>query len=185
MYDTISDLISDTPPDRPHNQAISAMISRLEALEQTSRQMHKADLQAEVRQALKETVGYLQSLSHENDGDGVTGSGVGLRSDEIKMLRTFVAEHIREHISPSNLANVVGMGRNKFGRLFYQSFGMTPMRYLQNIRISQAKRLLVWTEMPMEEIAERCGFLSLPKFNRIFSENVGISPRRWRICIRI
>ena len=59
-------------------------------------------------------------------------------------------------------------------------FGLSFPRYLNTIRITEAKRLLKETDLKISEIAFRIGFNSIPHFNRVFKDNEKISPKDFR-----
>ncbi|QCT01534.1 two component transcriptional regulator, AraC family [Paenibacillus algicola] len=78
-----------------------------------------------------------------------------------------MAEH--SHLSPSH-----------FGVLFKRQTGMSPVNYVNHIRIEQAKKLLKDTDKKIYEIAEAVGFANLPYFTRLFKQTVGYSPKEFR-----
>ena len=59
-------------------------------------------------------------------------------------------------------------------------FGLSFPQYLNAIRLAEAGRLLKETDMMIAEIALRVGFNSIPHFNRVFKDNMKISPRDFR-----
>ena len=69
-------------------------------------------------------------------------------------------------------------------RLFRRQVGMTPVAYLQQRRIIEARHLLRRTGHPISEIALQCGFLSTQHFHRIFRRTTGCTPRAYRHAYR-
>jgi AraC-like DNA-binding protein len=63
---------------------------------------------------------------------------------------------------------------------FRQSYGMSVMQYVLQKRIELAKRMLLESELPVYEIAVRCGFSDAEYFSRCFKEEAGESPALWR-----
>ena len=63
---------------------------------------------------------------------------------------------------------------------FRKEYGKTIIAMLNEIRLSHAKKLLVQTDLSLEEIAERCGFSERRYFTRCFGRDVGYSPSQWR-----
>ena len=57
---------------------------------------------------------------------------------------------------------------------------MSISKYINNIRIDNAKNLLTNTEKPIIEICYECGYESLRTFNRVFLQTVNTSPRQYR-----
>ena len=109
----------------------------------------------------------------------------GLTADQINALTQYISINIERRITPADLALLIGVGRNTFGRRFHQSFGMTPMRFLKDARTIMARRLFVETNTPLNDFARQCGFTYSSHLNRVFSAAYGMSPRRWRLCLRI
>ncbi|WP_320171856.1 AraC family transcriptional regulator [Maridesulfovibrio sp.] len=78
------------------------------------------------------------------------------------------------------LAVLAGMSRAGFADKFSKVVGIPPIEYLTNWRLMRARTLLSDTGLGTEEIAERCGYKSLPSFSRRFKKQFGISPGAFR-----
>lgn len=70
--------------------------------------------------------------------------------------------------------------RRHFNRMFSQLLKRTPLEYLQKIRISQAKYLLIHSDSTVEEICHQVGYDDLKSFRIIFIRNTGILPLEYR-----
>ena len=74
---------------------------------------------------------------------------------------------------------------NKFylTRVFKEQFGLSVTSYLVQLRLTQAKRLLRFTDWSMEAVAAECGLHDANYFARLFKKIEGITPgeyrRRW------
>jgi AraC-like DNA-binding protein len=77
-------------------------------------------------------------------------------------------------------AREAAMSRFHFARFFKQQTGQTFHAYLTEIRLSYAKQILLQSNLPVVEIAVRCGFASLPTFYRIFKADRGCNPAVFR-----
>ena len=64
--------------------------------------------------------------------------------------------------------------------LFKKTTGITPAKYILNLRIEESVSLLTSTELSLEEIAERTGFGSSTYMNRIFKQKLGCTPGKFR-----
>ncbi|MNY74541.1 HTH-type transcriptional activator RhaR [compost metagenome] len=64
--------------------------------------------------------------------------------------------------------------------VFRKKTGLTPVVYLQNIRIEQAKRLLLHSKLNVEEIAFQTGFADDAYFIKVFKRMVGQTPSSFR-----
>lgn len=67
-----------------------------------------------------------------------------------------------------------------FARAFRGTFGRAPYRYLTDLRITEAKRQMMETDLPLTTIAMMCGFTDQSHFTRVFRRLVGTSPGLWR-----
>lgn len=92
--------------------------------------------------------------------------------------------HIHTHycdteLSIPSLARLCAISETYFRKMFEQSFDMTPLQYINSLRIDHAVDLLTTNEMSIEEIAQRCGFNDAKYFSTVFKKYKGISPRRF------
>ncbi|MNG37514.1 Arabinose operon regulatory protein [compost metagenome] len=57
---------------------------------------------------------------------------------------------------------------------------MTPMEYIQTLRVEEAKHLLETTASPIEVVAEEVGYDDAAFFSRLFKRSVNLSPAQYR-----
>ena len=91
-----------------------------------------------------------------------------------------IHKQYQTNIDQSILARSVGMSASAFSHAFKKYLNMPYSRYLNAYRISQVRRELIETEVPITEIAFRNGFNNLSHFNRQFLRLSGVSPRAYR-----
>lgn len=85
----------------------------------------------------------------------------------------------------SDAADMIGVSHEHFNRVFTQSVGVTPGRYLRGIRIENAKKLLAETNDTIEIIAKTTGFEGGNYFCRVFKTETGETPGQYRRrCVR-
>lgn len=85
--------------------------------------------------------------------------------------------------SPINMAmvsNEVSMNYSLFSVLFKQYTGKNFVTFLQNLRVDEAKRLLLETDMRVNEICAKVGFTGEKHFLKVFKASVGVSPGDFR-----
>ena len=70
--------------------------------------------------------------------------------------------------------------KDYFNRLIKKNTGMTYSEYLQNIRLSEAQKLLLHTEMSISDIAEHVGYHNKGYFYKIFTQKYGMTPAEYR-----
>jgi transcriptional regulator GlxA family with amidase domain len=79
-------------------------------------------------------------------------------------------------ISNHELAKLINMTPQSFSRLFKLRTGKTYIAYLNEVRITEACRKIMFQEISMNEIAYACGFNHVQHFNRVFKKLKGVSP---------
>lgn len=88
----------------------------------------------------------------------------------------YMDENYASDITLEELAQISGVTRQHFCRVFKAKMKMRPMEYLARKRISVARGLLVSTKQSVEEIGEAVGYHSLTYFGMVFKKYEGISP---------
>ncbi len=101
----------------------------------------------------------------------------GKSNDTIRSIITYVSKHYQENIQLEDMAKMCGFSKEYFCRFFKQHMGMTFLRYLGEVRISQAGRLITTTDMSVAEVMVECGFSNQTIFNRLFKEIYKKTPR--------
>jgi AraC family transcriptional regulator of adaptative response / DNA-3-methyladenine glycosylase II len=82
--------------------------------------------------------------------------------------------------SLEELAGRLGVSSRHLRRVFYAEYGVSPVQYLQTMRLLLAKNLLTDTELPVTEIAMAAGFGSIRRFNTLFKKQYRLTPRGLR-----
>jgi AraC family transcriptional regulator len=83
-------------------------------------------------------------------------------------------------LTTQTLAAQAGVSASHFRRLFTDSLGMTPHRYVTQLRLQRASELLTQTDVPIARIASECGFDSQSHLTTSFSRVHGLTPARFR-----
>ena len=65
-------------------------------------------------------------------------------------------------------------------KLFREKYGTSPMKYLTSVRLKNAKKLMAYPFLSLEECAKRSGFSTVQYFGRVFLKEFGISPGQYR-----
>lgn len=98
----------------------------------------------------------------------------------VAAAQNYMERHFAENINVTELANLGYELVSCFMRRFKKETGVTPMEYLNEIRLKNARELLKCSDMPISEIAEKCGFETEGKFYLRFKESFGVSPEQYR-----
>jgi len=96
----------------------------------------------------------------------------------------YIVTHLNENITNDALAEVAGLSVCHFARMFKQTVGVSPHRYVLQCRIEWARELLAGTEMPLSEIAIVTGFSDQSHYTRWFREIIGVTPGSYRWSMR-
>ena len=102
-------------------------------------------------------------------------------NEKIKAAIGYMKENFGQKITLQTLGKITGYTPNHFQKLFLDAVLISPQKYLENIRIKNAKYLLSQTEKPIAEIAYECGFSSQSHFSAAFKSAVKITPYAFRL----
>ena len=169
----------------PHHPAMEKMLSNLPrhfsgdftdlllpffiAAEEASA---SADASAGVRRirAICDLICTLDELAHSiENAPAVTAPAV-----------RYMEEHYGEALNTGILASCCHLSETHFHRLFLKERHRTPGRYLSEVRLLAAKRLLAENVKPLSEVALLCGFSSQAYFTYCFRRQYGTTPAHYR-----
>lgn len=105
-------------------------------------------------------------------------------NSSVKKAVDYITQHYKEDISLKQLADIVALSPSRFYAVFKKETGLTAIEYKNLICLRNAQKLLVATELTVEEISERLGFNSSTYFRRIFKRFTGKSPTEYRFIVR-
>lgn len=97
----------------------------------------------------------------------------------------YINENIlTRRIAVSDVAEIVGLSPAHFTRLFQERIGMSPMKYMIEVKMNYAKRLLLERDLSIKEIAALRHYDDQLYFSRLFTKYNGVSPKKYRNGIR-
>ena len=99
------------------------------------------------------------------------------QNDALKRAISFIRFNYHKDISINDVAIQADISERYLRSLFSQYLNISPLDYLNQIRINKSIELLRNTELSVKEICFQCGFQSPQYFSRIFKQQTGISPR--------
>jgi len=105
-----------------------------------------------------------------------------IRPTSIQRVLEYIHAHFSSDITRDELARVAGVDACHFTRLFRQTMGQPPKKYLLAVRIDHAKQLLKYGDhdLTLSEVATHCGFYNQSHFGREFRRQVGTTPNLYR-----
>lgn len=98
----------------------------------------------------------------------------------VAKARFLMHEAAGNRINMEHLARQLPMGYSLFRKSFKKVTGESPNQYLLNLRLTQAKELLLSTSLGINEIADQTGFASVFYFSKHFKIKHGMSPNSFR-----
>ena len=92
----------------------------------------------------------------------------------------YITLHYMEPLKVGELADWSHMSETHFRRIFSAYMKMSPLEYINLVRVRTACEYLKKTDVPVSDIAHKCGFTTLSTFNRNFKQITGYTPHEWR-----
>jgi len=109
----------------------------------------------------------------------------GMPATRLNRVLEYIAAKLHEELSLAALAEIAGMNLYYFSRLFKQSTGLSPHRYVLEQRIRRAQQFLSNSDMTILEASVRTGFADQGHFTKVFRRFVGVLPTEYRAKSRL
>lgn len=107
-------------------------------------------------------------------------SPVGSAENTIHTALEYIHQNSHMDISLKQLSDITYMSVFHFSRLFKKTTGFSPHEYILKRRLSNAKQLLLYSELAISEIAYTTGFKSLNTFTKAFKKMEAVTPSEYR-----
>jgi two-component system response regulator YesN len=127
---------------------------------------------AKSRQALERSCREFVSISEDMTGEH--------RPRRVKAIQRFLEKNFSKKLTLGSVGKKYDMKEKALDSLMRKHFGMSFTDYITSLRISQAKRILLTSELSMGEIARRTGFKDQSYFTKVFKAEVGSTPTEFR-----
>ncbi|MGJ7039860.1 AraC family transcriptional activator of pobA [Shinella sp. BE166] len=105
----------------------------------------------------------------------------GAAARRMEHLNGLIQQHFRAQRPAGFYAEKLGISPTHLNRILKVATGLSAHAYIGRKMIDEAKRELVFTEMPAQEIGLRLGFADPAYFSRYFLRETGETPRAWRL----
>ena len=92
----------------------------------------------------------------------------------------YMQEHLDQPLKLEELAAMVHLDKSYFLRLFRNAYGLAPIRMLIRLRMELACDLIANTDLPIGQIAQRCGYPSPSHFSAEYKKHYGVTPAMHR-----
>jgi AraC-like DNA-binding protein len=101
-------------------------------------------------------------------------------SHSFQQLFKYIDQNCSRKMTLKELATLTNMSVSNFCTVFKNKMGISPMEYVIRTRLIKAAQQLVETDLKIVDIAENCGFVSMPHFIECFKKYKGIVPSDYR-----
>ncbi|MGN7457981.1 AraC family transcriptional regulator [Paenibacillus pasadenensis] len=159
-------------PERPHRSGLSAG----ELMRCLDRFLEEADGEPSDLARLARFHEAMALLAEASPGAGRRPAEEGW----LRQARDYIDLHYAGGITVSGAADHVGIDRTHFSKRFREAYGVTPIRYIQGLKLAEAERLLGHTSLTLSEIAYSVGYPDLFSFSKAFKKHKGRSPSECR-----
>ncbi|KAA9004103.1 helix-turn-helix transcriptional regulator [Paenibacillus spiritus] len=157
----------------PADGAIAGLFRTL-VQEQRRQSAYSADISAS----------YLQILCMEIDRISEEAPPAHSSEAAARGMKQYIEEHAAGIVRLEEVAAHTGLSVSRAVRLFKEAYGLTIIQYANEVRLEMAKERMMYSPMPLEQVAETCGFANYTYFFRLFRRRYGVSPARYRESVR-
>lgn len=98
----------------------------------------------------------------------------------LQRAKDYIEIHYADGITIESVADYVGIDRTHFSKQFNKTYGLSPMKYVQQLRMDEAVLLMKQTDYKIAEIAQSVGYPDLFSFSKAFKKQAGVSPTAYR-----
>ena len=100
----------------------------------------------------------------------------GMRNTHLAKAIQIMHDRIENPVSPSVIAEQLGISTRQLERLFGKYLNASPKKYSMEMRLERARHLLIQTEASVTDVAFACGFESAGHFSRVYRAAFGVTP---------
>lgn len=115
----------------------------------------------------KKKLVFMETTGHAGSND---------KNDEQLVLNFIGTYYFEPDYSIEQLSQQTGLPENKIAQIIKDKTSLTFKQFLNNIRITEAERLLEQTDLPVNELSDKVGFKSREHFGRLFKSKTGLNP---------
>lgn len=172
----IIDTLNRAPMITERDEILTQFIERVIEETKSKQPFHRKMIEEYVSMLILELMRREKHLMVESETK-VKGSNMA----QIAAALDFVNKNFEQPIRVKELADICSMSETHFRRIFEEYINMSPMDYVNLIRIQKACELMKKTNDSMDLVACKCGFTTTSTFNRNFKKFLETSPYQWKI----
>lgn len=107
----------------------------------------------------------------------------GLAPAVRRRLADYIDANLERGLTLGMLADIACLSEYHLARMFRVSFGMPPYAWIAARRLDRARQLLKATALPLQQVADACGYADLSHFSHRFRAGHGVTPSQYRQVI--
>jgi AraC-like DNA-binding protein len=105
-------------------------------------------------------------------------------NQHVKRIKRYVEENLTSDISLNDVAELLHFAPQYVCLLFKKNTGVTLLEYVNSQKIDMAIKTILTSDLPLYEIAEKCGFSNYNYFSNLFKRYTGSSPAVYRKMLK-
>ena len=173
-------LLIDFDSDLAVNELFSLTINGIEPLENSLNALERVQLSSKNFSNIESIyLVYsliLNALKLDQEHNNYTPSA---KKNRLRPAMDYLLSHFTSSIKNKELADLCGISEVYFRKLFLEVYGISPITYIQNLRISRAKEMLKSDYNSIADIAFSLGYNNIYEFSKAFKKHTGVSPSKY------
>ncbi len=159
--------------DTPLANELAAILHELAAVAQRHDPADRHLLDATLRR-------FLAVLVRQSHREPATGGADATKREQIRPVLSYVERHCRERVTLAEVAQVVHLSPSRVRHLFRDVSGVGFKEYATRVRLAEARRLLLSTDLSVAEVAHAVGYTNLHQFYAVFHRYSAMLPAEYR-----
>lgn len=173
----IASLIAKVNPERDQEEFPSISLNTKNDIEEQAKNSANLSSQSQPSSCSNKEATEEQDL--EKIRNQIKKSGTGMDS-RIQGVVDYILLHPNEKYSPSRLAEMAELSKQRFTSLFSSQLGKSPMVYVKELKLTTAARKLLVSNLHINDIAYELGYEDTNYFIREFKRAFGCTPKQYR-----
>jgi transcriptional regulator GlxA family with amidase domain len=103
----------------------------------------------------------------------------------VTKVQAWIARSLGKAVTIEDMARIGAVSPRTLIRRFRASLGVTPLSYVQKLRVERAKTLLAASDLSIQSVVDRAGYEDLSSFRKLFRAHTGLAPRDYRERFRL
>lgn len=185
-YSQVIEIVFQSGNESPLDQNISIAIDKIVLSKNISHEIFRTLVSLILFLVIISTFRFMKKSKSEDNGDKIIISYDRVEiedenSADIHRIVEYIASHYSNpDFSVEQLAKGAGVSTSRIPTLLKKQYSMNFKQYLNTIRITEAKRLLLESDHQIVTIAHSVGYNNIPHFNRTFKQVTDLSPKQYR-----